>query len=382
MTTGKPRPLISVDSHVVEPKDLWLKRLPQRFQHQAPQVQSTDKGDFFIVPNTGMSPKPVGTEGAMINTKINSVITKPTGYRFEDQRPGAYDPVARLEDQDSQGILAEIVYPGWLIVHSIPDFELKVACVRAYNDWLFEEFCSHNPDRLIGAVALPVGPGPVEPAIEEARRWAERGAKTFLLPQAVPGMAWGDDHWEPLWSVLEEIGLPVGFHQAAGQVAMFNDKTTPGVFWTTAVGNKISLGWVFMQLVYGAVPERHPNLRFILVEGGIGWIAFQLNTMDHLFTDHHRWTIPELAMKPSDYFNRNFWATFEDDRPGILTLPMLDEKRLMWAGDYPHTEGNFPYSQEQVAHDFQGIEESVVSAITHDNAIDLFGLSLPRLVKA
>src|SRR5690606_10785371 len=73
MSTGNPRPLISVDSHVVEPKDLWLKRLPKRFLHQAPQVKSTERGDFFIVPNTGMSPKPVGTEGAMINTKINGV---------------------------------------------------------------------------------------------------------------------------------------------------------------------------------------------------------------------------------------------------------------------------------------------------------------------
>ncbi|MEV0128490.1 amidohydrolase family protein [Dactylosporangium sp. NPDC050688] len=380
MSTGNARRLISVDSHVVEPKDLWLKRLPQKFRHQAPQVESTEKGDWFVVPNTGMPPKPVGTEGAMINTKINGVITRATGYRFEDQRPGAYDPAARLLDQDSQGIEAEIVYPGWLIVHSIPDFELKAACVRAYNEWLFEDFCSYNPDRLVGAAALPVGNGPIQPAVDEAYRWASHGAKTFLLPQSVPGKAWGDEHFEPLWAALEEIGLPVGFHQAAGQVAVFNDKTTPGVFWTNAIGNKISLGWVFMQLVYGAVPERHPNLRFILVEGGIGWIAFQLNTMDHMFTDHHRWTVPELALKPSDYFNRNFWATFEDDRPGILTLPLLDSKRLMWAGDYPHTEGNFPYAQEQVAYDMQGVDEATVRDITYNNAVNLFNLNLPAWV--
>jgi predicted TIM-barrel fold metal-dependent hydrolase len=373
-TLSKVR-LVSADSHVVEPKDLWLKRLPDRFKEQAPQVMSTDEGDFFIVPGTGLSPKPVGTEGAMIDTKIDGTIRSATGYRFEQQRPGAYDPAARLLDQDREGVECEVIYPGWLIVHSIPDFELKAACVRAYNEWLFEEFCSHEPSRLVGAAALPVGDGPIEPAIDEAQKWAARGARTFLLPQSVPGKAWGDEHFEPLWAALEEIGLPVAFHQAAGQVAIF-DRKARGAFWTTAVGNKISLGWVFMQLVYGAVPERHPNLRCVLVEGGIGWIAFQLNTMDHMYGDHQHWMDPKLSMKPSEYFARQFWATFEDDRPGILTLPMLDHRRLMWAGDYPHTEGNFPAAQEYVERDFAGVDEDVKHRIVHDNAIELYRLDV------
>ena len=178
---------------------------------------------------------------------------------------------------------------------------------------------------------------------------------------------------------LEEIGLPVAFHQAAGQVAIFENKMAPGAFWTTAVGNKISLGWVFMQLAYGAVPERHPNLRFVLVEGGIGWIAFQLNLMDHLYGDHRQWMEPKLQLKPSEYFWRQFWATFEDDRPGLLTLPMLDDRKLMWAGDYPHTEGNFPAAQEFVARDFDGIDEQVRRRIVHDNAIGLYGLESRRV---
>lgn len=367
--------LISTDSHVVEPPDLWLERLDERWQDQAPRIESMDAGDFFVVPNTGLSPKPMGTEGAMINRKVDgSGITSPVGYRFTDQRKGAYDPAARLIDQDSQGVTAEIIYPGWLIVHSIPDFDLKAACVRAYNDWLFDDFCAYAPDRLLGAGVIPVGRGPIEDSIAEAQRCVERGARTLMLPQSVQGMAWGDDHFEPLWSALEELGVPVGFHQAAGQVAIFEDKTVPGVFWTNAVGNKISLGWVFMQLCYGGVAERHPNLDFILVEGGIGWIAFQLTLMDHLFEDHREWMEPRLSLKPSEYFWRQFYATFEDDRAGILTLPMLDPSHLMWAGDYPHTEGNFPHAQEQVAKDFAGVSEEVTEMITRENAKRLFKL--------
>ncbi len=372
MTTAAKYRLFSADSHVVEPRTLWLDRLPKRFQHQAPQVESREDGDYFIIPNTNMPAKPVGTEGAMIDSKIAGRIDSAKGYRFEQQRPGANDAKARLLDQDSQGVTGEVIYPGWLIVHSIQDFDLKAACVSAYNDWLFEDFCSYDPNRLVGAAALPVGNGPIEAAIAEAHKWADRGAKTFLLPQAVPGKAWGDEHFDPMWAALEEIGLPVSFHQAAGQVAVFDNKLTPGAFWTIAIGNKISLGWVFMQLVYGAIPERFPNLRFVLVEGGIGWIAYQLTTMDHMFDDHHAWTVPELKMKPSDYFWRQFWATFEDDRPGILTLPLLDPGRLMWAGDYPHTEGNFPRGQEYVEHDFEGVAPAVTQAITYDNAVKLY----------
>jgi predicted TIM-barrel fold metal-dependent hydrolase len=375
MTTSTMYRLFSADSHVVEPADLWLKRIDRKFLDQAPQVESRDDGDYFVVPNTGMPAKPVGTEGAMIDRKVNKLgILSAKGYRMSDQRPGAYDPEARIADQKSQGVEAEVVYPGWLIVHSIPDFELKAACVEAYNSWLFEDFCSAAPDRLLGAVALPVGAGPIDRAIKEAEKWIGQGARTVLLPQSVPGMAWGDEHFEPLWDALDGLGVPVSFHQAAGQVAVFNDKMAPGAFWTTAIGNKISLGWVFMQLVYGGVPDRHPNLRFVLVEGGIGWIAFQLNTMDHMYGDHHQWMQPEIGLKPSEYFSRQFWATFEDDRPGILTLPMLDSSKLMWAGDYPHTEGNFPMAQEQVAHDFEGVDEDVRRAITHDNAAALYGV--------
>jgi hypothetical protein len=116
--------LFSADSHVVEPRDLWLDRLPKKYKHQAPQVESRDDGDYFVVPNTDMPAKPVGTEGAMIDTKIAGRIESPKGFRFEQQRQGSYDPKARIADQDSQGITGEVIYPGWLIVHSIQDFEL------------------------------------------------------------------------------------------------------------------------------------------------------------------------------------------------------------------------------------------------------------------
>jgi len=112
----------------------------------------------------------------------------------------------------------------------------------------------------------------------------------------------------------------------------------------------------------------------VIAEGGIGWIASVLRFMDHWWTDHHRWMEPRLDEAPSVYFRRQFWATFEDDRAGILTRELLGVDRLMWGADYPHTEGTFPYSREQIAKDFAGIPEAEVYSMVAGNAIHLYGL--------
>jgi hypothetical protein len=96
------------------------------------------------------------------------------------------------------------------------------------------------------------------------------------------------------------------------------------------------------DLIWGAVPQRYPKLRFVLVEGGIGWVASVLRSMDHWWTDHHHWMEPKVNEAPSFYFKRQFWATFEDDRAGVLTRELIGVERLMWGSDYPHTEGTFP----------------------------------------
>lgn len=365
--------LLSADSHVVEPRDLWVERLESRFTDRAPRVESHEDGDYFVVPNTNVRPKAVGFEGAMIDDKASGSIERPAGYRYEQQRPGAFDAVARLEDQALEGVESEIVYPGWLLLYEIDDFELKAACLRVYNDWLLDDFCAATPGRVLGICPLPVG-GPIEEAVAEARRVAEKGAPGVMLPQTVPGMPYNLPYYDPLWDVLEELGLPVSFHQAAGCHAHIDDMKQRGGFWANAIGNKTTLGQIAVQLLFGGVAEAHPDLRIVLVEGGIGWVAFLLNTMDHLYEDHHRWIDPPMHSKPSELFWRQFWVTFEDDRPGLLTLPMLDERRIMWGSDYPHTEGVFPFSQQQIEEDFEGLPESTRQAITFDNVAALYDI--------
>ena len=183
MTTGR---YVSADGHVVEPADLWTTRMDKQFRDRAPRVESRPDADYYII--DGLSPFPVGLEGATMEDKIAGEITTVVGHRHGETRPGAWDPRARLADQDIDHLTAEVIYPG--------------------------------------------------------------------------------------------------------------------------------------------------------------------------------------------LFGLQFWTAFEDDRAGILTRELLGTDRLMWGSDYPHTEGTFPYSQQQITQDFAGVPESEVYQMAVSNAAGLYGLSV------
>jgi len=184
--------------------------------------------------------------------------------------------------------------------------------------------------------------------------------------------------WDPLWAGLQDLGLPVAIHVGTGEnvFKMTTRLKRMNAMGVDGVDGKIAGPMhTIAELIWGGVPQRYPNLRFVMVEGGIGWIASVLRSMDHTWTDHHRWMAPDLEEPPSFYFHRQFWATFEDDRPGILTRELLNVERLMWGSDYPHTEGTFPHSREQVVKDFVGVPEAEMHNMVANNAARLYGLT-------
>lgn len=365
---------VSADSHVVEPGDLWVKRMDKRYRDSAPRTEARADGDYYII--EGLDDFPVSLEGASMEDKIKGEINKGSGYRQSDTRPGAWDPLARRADMDLDNLRAEVVYPGLfgLQFSYVPDPAYRLACMQVYNDWL-SEFCSAMPDRLAGAALLPMG-GPIEWTIKEAERAAKKGLRTFLIPARNEERPYRSPEYNPLWEALQEIGLPVGTHAGTG-----TKETLPAKFRRMGVGpavtdSKITMPMQAMvDLIWAGVPQRYPKLNFVIVEGGIGWIASVLRFMDHWWTDHHRWMKPALEEPPSFYFKRQFWATFEDDRPGLLTRELIGVDRLMWGSDYPHTEGTFPHSREQVAKDFAGIPEQETRMMVSDNAARLYGVS-------
>jgi predicted TIM-barrel fold metal-dependent hydrolase len=190
----------------------------------------------------------------------------------------------------------------------------------------------------------------------------------------VPERPYGRSHeYEPLWAALQDLGLPVAIHAGTGVDLMKSFmELGPGSF---VVENKIAVSIrAVADVIWSGVLQRYPKLRCVFVEGGIGWIASLLRFMDHWWADHHRWMEPRLDEQPSVYFHRQFWATFEDDRPGLLTRELLNVDHLMWGADYPHTEGTWPKSREQIAADFAGVPAAEVWKMVADNATRLYGL--------
>lgn len=373
METSITSGYVSADGHVVEPADLWTTRMDKRFRYRAPRVESRPEADYYMI--DGVAPFPVGLEGVTMEDKIAGEVKSSRGHRHAETRPGAWDPQARLADQELDHIRAEVIYPGafGLQFFYIRDAEYQREAMRVYNDWL-SEFCVAAPERLLGAALLPLR-GPVEWAAVEAERVAKQGLRSVIIPAEVAERSYAHPDYNPLWTTLQELELRVATHSGTGTGESLATK-----FERLGMGMGVTDSKIFqpmralVDLIWGAVPQRYPKLRFVIAEGGIGWIASVLRFMDHWWTDHHRWMEPQLDEAPSVYFRRQFWATFEDDRAGILTRELLGVDRLMWGADYPHTEGTFPYSREQIAKDFAGIPEGEVYSMVAGNAGRLYDL--------
>ena len=227
-----------------------------------------------------------------------------------------------------------------------PDAEYIYACCRAYNDWL-AEYCAVHPHRLKGAAMLP-NRGPIEWAVKEAQRAAKLGLATVMLPAWVDDRAYNLPDWDALWAALQD--LQPGRQHASERPRAVWHRARPGRRRNQRRRDQVrACTTPCMRLIWGGAPMRFPKLKWSMVEGGIGWIASVLQFMDHWWDDHRGWMEPKLPETPSYYFHRQFFATFEDDRAGVLTRDMIGIDNLMWGSDYPHTEGVWPYSRRQVA---------------------------------
>jgi len=365
--------ILSADGHVVEPRDLWTTRMDKKWRDKAPRVEALDDlGDYIMI--DGQRPRPLAFQGPMADLKLKGMeIPGPKGYKYDESiRAGCYDPHERLKDQDLDGVSGEVLFPGiGNLLANAPDPEYVYAACRTYNDWL-NEFCSPYPKRLRGAAMLPAT-GPIENAVSEARRAARMpGIGAVVMSTWVPSRPYNSPEWDPLWAALQDLNLVCCLHLGAGK-DLFGTAHGPGAGGIIVCTLKMAVNEALQELVWGGAPMRFPKLTWGLIEGGIGWVASALTLMDHWWNDHKGWMQPKLPEPPSFYFHRQIFATFEDDRAGILTREMVGVPNILWGSDYPHSEGVWPFSRKQIAKDFAGIPAGDTRRIVHDNAVRVFG---------
>ncbi len=373
-------PFISTDDHIIEPPDLWTDRLESKFKDAMPHVVEDGDAEFWEfegrrIPNIGLS--------VMAGRKYEDY--SPKAVRFSDMRPGCYDPKRRLEDMDSDGVEASVLFatvPGMAgtMFAQAQDKQLALSCLRAYNDWLADTWCAANPQRLIGQAIVPLWD--IDLAVAEFERSMKLGHKALSFPNAPESLGLpniGDAHWDPLWDAVEEAGVPVSMHIASGsmrdtQLPLEVAGGTPAeVFVTVAPSsNFVSVA----TLLWSGVLDRHPKLRFLSVEGGIGWLGYLVQRADEVYVKHRHWTHAVIKEKPSFYFKRQVFANFLDDEVGLAIRHYIGIENIMFEVDYPHSDTTFPNSTALVSKRFKDVPPDETRMIVRDNAIKFFGLNL------
>ena len=374
--------MISSDSHIVEPPDLWTARMPKRFGDRAPHVVSLDDGDWWFVDGR-KTQSFIGIQTGVRFAKDPDRLV--TSARFEQVRPAAYDPRRYLDENEQDGVWGSVIYPSeGLVIFSVPNTEVVTAAMRAYNDWL-AEFCAEDRSRLKGLAMVNVDE--VDDAVAELERVARLGLAGALVTVKPP--AWAPFHskaYEPLWAAAQDLALPLSLHVATdrgdprgGDAAFTLDvkNVPPAVF----INKDYQVRQALADLILEGVFERFPRLRIGSVEHELGWIPFFLAQMDYTYTDRPArgewYRFREHGVLPSEFWHRNCFASFQEDAIGVRLRDVIGVPALLWGSDYPHTESTWPRSREIVAEFLAGVPAEESQAIVAGNAARLYGFALP-----
>lgn len=365
--------IFSVDDHIIEQPDLWTSRLPARLCEAAPHVIEQDARQFWVYEDR-------------LNTEIglNAVAGKPRSEwnmepaRFADMIPGCYDPRERSLDLLSQGVLASVNFPtvprfaGTLFV-DFKDKNLADLCVKAWNDYVLDEWCPAGPPGLFmpGIICQLWDPAA---AAAEIERCAARGARTLFFPEnpvwrGLPSVHAGD-YWDPVWEACQEADIALSLHVGSGGYIPPADKEAS--FSGAIASGEVSSILAMVNLLISPVPIRYPRLKFVFSEGGVGWIPAVLHRADRQLDRHAAWA-GRLPMKPSEVFARSMWCCMVEEPLGLSFYPHIGADKILCETDYPHADSTFPRSQASFAEVFSGVPPDVVEMVSHRNAEAVFG---------
>ena len=374
--------LISADSHVVEPGDLWLERLPPRLRDRAPRAVQ-DPGNhywYFEAPEMGRGVNLTLSRNAGISTQeVDAALAAdPDAWVGAT---GGHDPVTRLADMWVDDTVADVVYPtAGLSLLQYDDVELQLACIQVYNDWL-AEFCTVDSERIIGIAMIPTWD--IEVGVAELNRCSDmglRGAIIWSSPPATREYSFFSDRYEPLWATAADRRMPISIHIFGGHETKAINKygvTVEGTYYF-GITARDELAHTTAELIAAGVFERHPNLRIVAAEGGIDYAARLEQRLDLTYSGAWSRIDHQLTMKPSEYFRRNVYLTYIEDPIGLNNLRFTGSDHFMWSSDYPHGAATWPRSREFTANEFDeaDVSEADRRKLTLTNVAELYNIDL------
>jgi uncharacterized protein len=369
--------VVDADGHILEPLDLWDNYMDPKFRDRAPRIVKDDTTgkERLVVEEHMVGDRRIGI-GRIGGVGARQGVVAADTLEYKDGKPGGFDPHKRIPDMDADGIDAVFLYPSLgLFSGAIHDPPLAAAVCRAYNRWL-ADYCKPYPDRLFGVAMLPLQD--VELAIAEMHfAKKELGFKGgFLRPNPYDGKMINHPDFELFWAAAEDLDFSIGFHEGASSgmptvgVDRFEGRGAQHI-----ISHTMEMMLACLAVIWGGVCEKHPKIRIAFLESGGGWIAPWLDRMDRHFDDQG-FNDSGLKTRPSELFRRSCWISFEPVEGSLKVLAdYVGPNKIMWATDYPHSDGFFPGAPDMVRERLKGTSPETQRGVLAGGALAFYGMS-------
>lgn len=393
---------VSVDDHIIEPPNVWQDRLPEKYRAVGPRVERLRVANlqfngmqysFDIVDNTSDEGKfadfwcyedlkvPMRRIIAAVGFPPEERTLLPVTY--EEMRKGCWDQAARLEDMDVNHTEASLCFPtfprfcGQTFLEA-KDRELALLCVRAYNDWMVEEWCGGaGAGRLIPLIIVPLWDAQL--AADEVYRNAARGVRAVCFSEIPPFLDLPSIHsgeWEPFFQACADTNTVINMHIGSSSRMPATSPDAPaGVQATLSFNNAMGS---LADWLYSGILVRHPALKLAYSEGQMGWIPYALERADSVWREFRGWAFDKEAVPepPSFYFRRQVYACFFRDNFGLKNLHDVGVDNVTFETDYPHSDSTWPDTKDIFTDMVRNLPDEDVYKIARGNAITMLGLDL------
>ncbi|HEX4528407.1 MAG TPA: amidohydrolase family protein [Acidimicrobiia bacterium] len=387
--------IVSLDDHVVEPPDVWTKRLPAKYRDVGPHIVMAPPGTPVL--DGGTYREAPGTEGDPVawwfyedqQYSVKRLIAA-AGYpaeeigfdaiTFDQMRPGCWQPQARLDDMTMNHVEASLAFPNYprfcgQIFLKGEDKELARLCVEAYNDWQVEEWCAGSGGRLIPLCLIPLWD--VELAAAEVRRNAARGVRAVAFSELPPWLGLPSIHsgyWDPFFAACAETDTVVAMHIGSGTKTINSSDDAPDA--VQAVNMFANSALSLIDFLFSGVLVRFPRLKLLYAEAQIGWIPYVLERVDDVWDVHRGWSQSQrnVSEPPSQYYYRQVVSCFFKDGVGVENLDRVGRDNIAFETDYPHQDSTWPNTHQVAKELFGHLDAETVHKIVRGNAIRFLGL--------
>ena len=390
--------IVSVDDHVVEPAHLWQSWLPDKFREQGPRIERHGLGEMVYRGGTTYDIT-FDESGPQADCWIYEDLIVPhkrhvaaVGFErdemglvpitYDEMRPGCYEPKARVADMLDNWVDVSLSFPTFprfcgQTFTEAKDRELGLACIKAYNDWMVEEWCGDSDGHLAPLCIIPLWD--VQLAAVEVRRNAERGVRAVCFSEIPPHLGLPSIHsgyWDPFFAECQATSTVVCMHIGSSSRMPATSADAPAAVQATlSFGNAMSS---LSDFLFSGVLVRFPTLKLAYSEGQIGWIPYILERADDVWREHRAWAgvrdiVPE---PPSTYYYRQVFGCFFRDRHGIDSLAKVGVDNTTFETDYPHTDSTWPDTKDVAMDLMKGLDAETVYKLMRGNAIRMLALDI------